>query len=433
MNGLTKYTPSNRKFTGSVPILHFENIALLYKPLRETDYAKWADENGGIRDGLELPWHQNYLSFEYRAIDLNRPDAVQYRWKLEGSANADWSPLSPQPSINFAGLPPGRYTFQVQATSDGETFSEPLKSSFSISIPFWQIGWLQLAAGIALLGFIVLFAKNRIRNIQKTEQAKREKLEMQNRMLQLEQKALQLQMNPHFIFNALNSIQSLVSSGDSAAARQEINTFAKLMRSILNNSRKQTISLQEEADTLEQYLRIEQFCQQNKFEFSIRLPENVDAAEVELPPMLLQPFAENAVVHGVSHLKYEGKIDIHFRFLSDWVTGTDQSDRVTGTDQSDRVTGTDQSDRVTGSHPVTANILECVIRDNGVGREKSAMLRQERMPGHASIAVEVTRERLEALKNGYDYLPLEYADLTGAEGNIIGTQVVVRLPANMNY
>lgn len=406
MNGLTKYTPSNRKFSGSVPILHFENTTLFYKPLSETNYSKWADASGGIREGLQLPWDQNHLSFEFRAIDLNRPDAVQYRWKLDGSANADWSPLSPQRSVNFAGLPPGQYTFQVQATSDGEAFTEPLKASFSIKIPFWQNGWVQFAAGFALLGFIFLFAKNRIRQVRKTEQAKREKLEMQNHLLQLEQKALQLQMNPHFIFNALNSIQSLVSSGDAASARQELNAFAKLMRSILNNSRRQTISLQEEADTLEQYLCIEQFCQHNKFEFSIQLPENVDAAEVELPPMLLQPFVENAVVHGVSPLKYKGKIDIHFKL---------------------------QSDRVTASHPVTGGLLECYIRDNGVGREKAALLRQERTPGHASVAVEVTRERLEALKNGQVYEALEYSDLTNLEGKVIGTQVIVRLPANLNF
>jgi ligand-binding sensor domain-containing protein len=426
MNGLTKYTPSNRKFVGSVPILHFENTTLFYKPLSETSYSKWADASGGIREGLELPWNQNHLSFEFRAIDLNRPDAVQYRWKLDGLAIADWSPLSPQRSVNFAGLPPGQYTFQVQATSDGETFTEPLKASFSIKIPFWQNGWFQFAAGFALLGAIFLFAKNRIRQVRKTEQAKREKLEMQNHLLQLEQKALQLQMNPHFIFNALNSIQSLVSTGDAASARQELNAFAKLMRSILNNSRRQTISLQEEADTLEQYLRIEQFCQQNKFDFSIQLPENVDAAELELPPMLLQPFVENAVVHGVSHLKYKGKIEVEFRFNPTPDPSPEGRGVVAYRD------GTSRTPLPSGEGS-GVGLLECFIRDNGVGREKAALLRQERTPGHASVAVEVTRERLEALKNGQNYEVLEYEDLTDSEGKIVGTQVIVRFPANMNF
>lgn len=404
MNGLTKHIPTEAKAIAVAPVIHFKNISLFYKPLRETPFAAWLAPFGGLLDGLELPHDQNHLSFEFKAVDLANPQQIRYHWRLEG-AEADWSPLTTQQSVNYANLPPGRYTFWVQACTD-RACSMPQKAGFTIRAALWQKKWFQITGGLALLGFIFLFAKNRIRHIRHIEQAKREKLEMQNHLLQLEQKALQLQMNPHFIFNALNSIQSLVSTGDAAAARQELNAFAKLMRSILNNSRKQTISLQEEADTLEQYLRIEQFCQQNKFEFSIQLPENVDAAEVELPPMLLQPFVENAVVHGVSHLRYAGKIDIRFNL---------------------------PGERLTGNHPLTASVLECVIRDNGVGREKAALLRQERTPGHSSVAVEVTRERLEALKKGQVYDALEYSDLTGTEGKITGTQVVVRLPVTINY
>ncbi|MBK7939021.1 MAG: histidine kinase [Lewinellaceae bacterium] len=400
MNGLTKYTPSNRKFRGSVPVLHFENISLFYKPLRETTYSKWAGADGGLLEGLALAWNENHLSFEFRGIDLNRPDAVRYRWKLDGASNADWSPLSTRSSVNLAGLAPGQYTFWAQATSDGTAFSAPLKASFSVKKPFWQVLWFQLVVGCFLFAVVYLFFKNRIRRIRQAEAAKREQLEVQNRFLQLEQKALQLQMNPHFIFNALNSIQSLVSTGDAAAARQELNAFARLMRSILSNSRRQVISLKEEAETLEQYLRIEQFCQQNKFEFSIRLPENTDPDEIELPPMLLQPFVENAVIHGVSHLQYEGKIEVSFRI---------------------------------NSFPSGPGLLECTIRDNGVGREKAAMIRRERKPGHSSLALEVTRERLEALKNGLEYEALEYSDLADHRGNTSGTQVVIRLPLQMNY
>ena len=424
MNGLTKYTPSNRKFRGSVPVLHFENISLFYKPLRETPYAIWAAADGGLREGLALAWNQNHLSFEFRAVDLNRPDAVRYRWKIDGATNTGWSPLSAQSSVNFAGLAPGQYSFEVQATSDGQVFTKPIKASFSIKKPLWQQWWFQLAAGLACFLLIALIVKNRIRHVRRTELAKREQLEVQNRLLQLEQKALQLQMNPHFIFNALNSIQSLVSTGDAKAAKQEINAFAKLMRSILSNSRKQAISLKEEAETLEQYLRIEQFCQRNKFEFSIQLPDNVDAAEIELPPMMLQPFVENAVVHGVSHLPYEGKVEVVFRFNPTPGSSPEGRGNVEGT-----VSGTP----LPSGEGSGVGLLECTIRDNGIGREKAALLRQERKPGHASVAVEVTRERLEALKNGRGYAELEYSDRTDPEGKVVGTQVVVRLPAAVNF
>ena len=171
-----------------------------------------------------------------------------------------------------------------------------------------------LFSGI-LLGSLVFFGvKSRIRQVRKVELEKREKLEVQNRVLQLEQKALQLQMNPHFIFNALNSVQSLMSAGETVAARNELNAFAQLMRSILSNSRKQVVSLQEETETLQKYLTIEQFCRPGKpFDFQIQIPENLDAESIEIPPMLLQPFVENAVVHGFEHLQNrKGQLKISF-------------------------------------------------------------------------------------------------------------------------
>ncbi len=395
MNGLMKYTPSARKASGAAPILHFEGITLFYKPLEETKYAAWANPLGGLLEGLQLPWDDNHLSFEFRAVDLAHPEAVRYRWKLEGSPNAQWSPLSTQPSVNFAGLQAGEYTFSVQASSDGAVFSDTLSAAFSVKKPFWLLLGFQLAVGLGLLALVALIARGRIQNIRKAEKAKRAQLEIQNKLLQLEQKALQLQMNPHFLFNALNSIQSLVSGGDTGEARTQIGHFAQLMRGILNNSRQPYISLKEEADTLEQYLRIEQFCQQNKFEFQIKLPENIDAEELEIPPMLLQPFVENAVVHGVSHLSWPGKIALEFSLEN--------------------------------------GLLTCRIRDNGIGREKAARLRQERKPGHQSVAIQVTRERLDALKKGAIYDALVFEDIKDVAGEIIGTAVLVRIPAKLNY
>ena len=175
----------------------------------------------------------------------------------------------------------------------------------------------------------------------------------------------------------------------------QIGHFAQLMRGILNNSRQPYISLKEETDTLEQYLRIEQFCQQNKFEFTISLPKNIDPEELEIPPMLLQPFVENAVVHGVSHLRWPGKIELTFS--------------------------------------LEAGLLTCSIRDNGIGREKAARLRQERKPGHQSVAIQVTRERLDALKNGANYEALLFEDIKDTAGEIIGTAVLVRILARLNY
>ncbi len=397
MNGLTKYVPTTHRARPAAPVLHFQQIALFYKPLAETRYADWLDPLGGLRSGIRFDWDENHLSFEFRAIDLANPEGLRYRWKLEGLRNAEWSPFSAQTSINFAGLQAGDYTFWAQAISSDGTLSEPISASFSTQKPFWQTAWFILSAGITLCGLVFLLVKNRIRQVRKTEREKREKLEVQNRLLQLEQKALQLQMNPHFIFNALNSVQSLVSAGDTVAARRELNAFAQLMRSILSNSRRQTVTLKEEADTLAQYLTIEQFCRPGKpFDFSIRFAENIDPEAIELPPMLLQPFVENAVLHGITHLQdREGKIELSFE--------------------------------------TAGETLRCTITDNGVGREKAALLRGERQPGHSSAALQITQERLEALAENPIVEPLKFSDIHDLSGEIIGTRVVATLPLQLRW
>ncbi len=394
MNGLSQYLSTHWERKTVPPVLHFETIALFYKPLPETAYAAWAAPGGGISAGLELPYFQNHLSFAFCAVDLSNPEGIRYRWRLAG-AETGWSPLSAQQQVNYANLPPGGYIFEVQATTDGMTFSAPLSAIFTIRQPFWRLWWFQVLAALGLAGLVALAAWRWVRRMRRIESARREQLEVENRLLQLEQKALQLQMNPHFIFNALTSIQALITEQHYPTARQEINGFAKLMRSILNNSRRQTISLQKEANTLAQYLRIEQFCHQHKFDFDIELPESADPEEVEIPPMLLQPFVENAVVHGVAPLPYPGKIDIRFALEKD--------------------------------------ILCCEIRDNGIGRERAARLREEKKPGHQSAALQVTQERLEALRAGRPYTALDMKDILDEKGDIAGTSVTVRLPAKLEF
>lgn len=391
MNGLIRYTPTHRKATVVAPTLHFQQITLFYKPLEKTPFAAFADTvGGGLRDGLELPWDQNHLNFVFKGIDLGNPKQLRYRWKLEG-ADQDWMPFSMQNQVNYANLAPGEYHLLVQASSDeGAHLSPTIAASFIILKPFWQRWPFQAAVVAGLLGLVLLAARAYVRRVRKAEQARREKLEVQNRLLQLEQKALQLQMNPHFLFNALNSIQSLIATRDYDTARREVNRFAKLMRGILLNSRRPLISLKEEIETLEQYLQIEQFCHQNAFSFSTEIQKGVDPEEIELPPMLLQPFVENAVVHGVSHLAYPGKINLDFSVHNEQ--------------------------------------LVCVIRDNGVGREKAALLREAKKPGHQSVALQVTRERLEAMGGS-----LEISDLVSVEGKIEGTLATVSIPVQLNY
>ena len=401
MNGLTKHTLSQKSREVLPPVLHFEDITLFYKSLSETPYNEWLASSGGLREGLELPYRQNHLSFDFKAINLSAPESIRYRWKMEG-VEEEWSPLSTRESVNYSQLLPGEYTFTVQAVTDDNLYSEPISASFLIQKPFWQLRWVQALAAMLAALLIFLFVRSRIKAFRKKEEAKRQELEMQNHVLELEQKALQLQMNPHFIFNALNSIQSLVAAKENLTARSQIHKFAALMRSILSNSRKEKITLKEEINTLEKYLHMEQFCQPVPFDFEIHSPDNVDVEEIELPPMLLQPFVENAVIHGISHLQNKkGKLVINFSIEKQ----KNSSDKL----------------------------LLCQIQDNGVGRKRAAELRQSKQPGHQSVAMEVTRERLEAMRGEVVYTALKIQDLTNKQKEVIGTQVIVQMPLDLNF
>ena len=283
----------------------------------------------------------------------------------------------------------------IQAATDTTKWSEPIATSFTIETPYWQTTWFRVT--LVGLGLILLLGVSSLwtRNVRKREAAKRKQLEIENNLLQLEQKALQLQMNPHFLFNALTSIKSLVGKAQLEEAQEEINAFAQLMRGVLNNSRKTQISLAEEIRVLDKYLHMEQLCHQHKFQYEINVASGLDPEEIEIPPMLIQPFVENAVVHGVSHLQHEGLIKVSFEKEKD--------------------------------------LLVCKIKDNGIGRERALRLREEKKPGHQPVAVEVTRERLEAFRNGQGYVALTTEDVVDEHQEINGTLVTIRLPIRLNW
>jgi hypothetical protein len=386
LNGLTEHFPNVSSQKTSTPMVHFEKISLFYQPLQTTTFANFLLPTGGLADGLCLPHHQNNLGFDFKGIHLNSDLPMQYRWMLKG-AETQWSPVTTQSAVNYAKLSPGDYVFAVQATIDGVHFSPSVEAPFSIEKPFWERWWFRILA-LALVAFSVwLVVKQREKKIKAEAEAIRSQLEMKNKMLELEQKALQLQMNPHFIFNALNSIQSLVSEKSFQEARAEINNFAQLMRSILSNSRKPFISLQEEINTLDRYLKMEQLCQKNTFTYHLHTSQNIDKEELMLPSMLLQPFVENAIIHGIAHLPHDGNIIVSFDLQQD--------------------------------------ILYCVISDNGVGRTRAAELQGAQRKGHQSTALAVTTERLAAMSKDKSKPTLLISDVLDKNEKVCGTKVEV--------
>ncbi|WP_020569487.1 histidine kinase [Neolewinella persica] len=379
-DGLVRYVPDDGDGYLPPPPTILQGISLFYAPLQPTDYRL-------ERETPVFTATNNHFNFRFGAVDLTYPNRLRYQWQLVG-ADPDWSPAAAETAVRYAGLAPGRYHFKTRATTDdGKTWGEPAEFSFVITAPLWRQGWFLGLMTLVIAGLVVAGFYTFYRRIQREEARKRKRLEEKNQLLMLEQKALQLQMNPHFIFNALNGIRGLVDGQHDAEARAQITRFATLMRGILNNSRQETVALAEEISTLEEYLKMEQFCQPFEFTFAIIPPVGVEAEEVSMPSMLLQPFLENAVLHGLS--AKEGAKHVEVRFL------------------------------------MRGRRMQCTVTDNGVGRAAAAARKAGRPAGHQSVALDVTSQRLKAMKGR-----LDISDVTHENGTVAGTRVELFFPVD---
>jgi ligand-binding sensor domain-containing protein len=397
ISGASMYSVQSDFITREAPKIHLTGIRLFFDPIEKTPYwnselkTKWFP----IPAPIQLPYTQNHLRFEFSAIDLRNPEGVRFRWQLVGF-DKEWSPENTDRQAIYSFLPPGEYTFKVQAKNSDGYWSKTEEFSFSITPPLWETWSFRIMAGVFILLVIGIIFSWRVRLIKRKTKQQLEKVTLEKHVLELEQKALRLQMNPHFIFNALQSIQGFIARNDSAEARKYLAKFGKLMRSTLENSRQTYTSITLEAESLTHYLGLEALCQGNRFTFSIDIDPRIDPEATFIPVMLIQPFVENAVIHGVLHqLEKPGKINI--RFILDVAKNEMKS-------------------------------IICEIEDNGVGRKKAKEYESEIKKDHKSAALEITRERLsQANEKGKPESKLEIIDLMDADGNATGTKVVIRI------
>ncbi|MBN1338666.1 MAG: tetratricopeptide repeat protein [Bacteroidales bacterium] len=220
---------------------------------------------------------------------------------------------------------------------------------------------------------------------------KQYKMELEKKNMDIEQKLLRSQMNPHFIFNSLNSIQSYISANNMFLAMSYLSKFARLMRLILDNTRKPYISLDNEINTLQLNMELEQIRFKNKFDFRIEVEEGIIPTEILIPPMLLQPYVENAIKHGLLNLEKKGLLTI--------------------------------------SYATRDNILICNIRDNGIGREAAARINGSQKTGHRSLGMEVTGERLNIMKKQTgENITAVITDLKDENNQPAGTNVELKIP-----
>lgn len=391
INGLNHYNGIQRIPNTQAPKVNLLDVKLYYESIRSNKKID-AKKTWNKWNSIELTHDQNHITFEFLGINQNAPNKVRYKWKLDGF-DESWSPESVERSILYSNLNPGTYTFLVKACNEEGIWSKPISFQLTVAQPYWKTWWflvICVLGGILLAGGVFLAILNRSKRKGIEE---RQKLKMENQIMELERKALRLQMNPHFIFNAFNSIQSLVGTDKEDDARYYLAKFSRLMRSILDNSGKASITLQEEIETLENYLMIEQFCTGNRFDYTVTVEDDLETSFISLPPMLIQPFVENAIKHGFKFGENEagkrGNLSVRFSEEN--------------------------------------NVLTCTIRDNGIGRKRSAELKSDSKEiHHISAGLAVTQERMDVLKREKGTGELIIRDLY-EEGYSAGTEITLHL------
>ncbi|MFT4602797.1 MAG: hypothetical protein ACI857_002984, partial [Arenicella sp.] len=378
-------------FDNKAPLLRITGMRLF---MEDFDYGRFEveyDSLGQIPTSITLPYNQNHLTFDFIGINLKDPESVLYEYRLLG-ANYGWSPLSSTNSATYSSIPPGDYNFELRATNKNFNWTAVESIHITINSPFWKTWWFIILIFISLSGIILLIFRSRIRSIKQKQE--NEKLGFKNRLLFLEQQSLNASMNRHFIFNSLNSIQYYINSSDKRSANKYLSSFAKLIRKNLDSSTANNfiVTLQEEVDRIQLYLSLEKMRFQEKFDYVLDVSSSIDTEGIEIPSMILQPFVENAIIHGVLPLERKGLITV--RIFNEF-----------------------------------GDIVFEVI-DNGTGIDNTLKNKKVSVAGdHESKGMEITNRRIELLRKltGDNLLIVGPFQMNDSEGNCQGTKVIIKM------
>jgi ligand-binding sensor domain-containing protein/two-component sensor histidine kinase len=354
-NGFNMFHPDSIKKNPFIPPVIVRRITIFDQPLN-------LDSSNSVMNSLKLSYDQNFFSFVFAALNFDHPEKNKFACQLIGF-DKKMVQLGTSHSISYTNVPPANYTLKVMASNNDGVWNEVgYKLKLTIVPPFWATWWFRAIVIFLLLFAVFLYFKLRENRIKK-EQARQTAIN--KRIAELRMSALQAQMNPHFIFNSLSSIQHLISIREKEEAISYLSKFSKLVRQILENSRENTVSIKSELELLELYIQLEQLRFNHRFEYHLVIDKKIDMENTEIPPLLIQPYIENAIVHGL--VNKEGKGDLWFSM-----------------------------ERNNGS-------VVCKIEDNGIGRARAQEIKQKKDLKHKSLGITVTNERIATLTALMEY------------------------------
>ena len=378
-NGFNYFKPKEIQLETRVP-------KIIISKIQTNSGKKFRYLNHG--DTINLSHDENSLEITFATLNLMRKSMVNYSYMMDNFDDEWMFYKSNHRYVDYNKLRPGTYTFKLKASNEVNIWMDnPLELTIIIHPAWYQRTWFKIMTIliITLVIYVIIRQRTKIRT-QKMEQ-RRKISELEVQMVQLKQKTLQLQMNPHVIFNTLNSIQQYIINHDAYKAVAYLTSFSRLMRKILNNSNERYISLSDELEAVNLYLELESMRLGNRFNYEVIVDPELDINNIEIAPLIIQPFVENAIIHGLMPKKENCllKIDVS-KFAEEK--------------------------------------LLCVVEDNGVGRQYSEKMKEKSGGTHKSYGMSITRRRLEMLsKISNDDFSVEIIDLYNDENQPEGTRV----------
>jgi ligand-binding sensor domain-containing protein len=375
INGINRFFPDKIEVNQVQPEVWITRVRVLEKPIRFDSVY-----HAGLP--LLLGYRQNFLRLDFSALSYTNPEKNRYKYILEGF-DEDWIEAGNSGTAAYTNVPPGRYVFRVKACNDDGIWSEKGTALIiEIKPPFWRTWWFLIAC--LFTGTIALFVFFRAR----TASLRRS---YQLSLAESELRALRGQMNPHFIFNSINSIQYYVLNKSPKEAYSYLAKFSSLMRLILQNSRQSVIPFEQEMNALHTYLELEKLRLDGQLDYAVEVDPTIVPAKDMIPSMLIQPYVENAILHGLNPKKDGRHLRVAFRKI--------------------------------GDH------LFVVVEDNGIGRKAANELNKRKASHHQSTGMSVTKQRLEMLNRRYrGRLSVSIIDLSDLQGVPTGTRVELFIP-----
>ena len=328
------------------------------------------------------------INFSLLSFKANNNAIAQYRVN-----NGNWITLEKQNrTLSLPSLAAGSYKLVIRAINeDGIISKVPLEFNFFIQAPFYKQFWFVALLVILAMVIVYTYFKFRIKTIEQNNQLVSEKLQLEEALQRSMLSAIKSQMNPHFVFNALNTIQSYIYTNDKENASAYLSKFSELTRMILEMSNKDIVSLTDEIRSLELYLELEKIRFEDKLQYQLTIDEAISSDTTFVPSMLIQPYVENAIKHGLLHKRNNRLLLIDFKRSENGITVT--------------------------------------IDDNGIGRKKSSELQKFKLKKHQSFALSANQKRLEILNKGLkNAISLMIIDKESVYGEALGTKVILHIP-----